>query len=53
MGNQKVPRMVVLQCNGKTYGNAYLITFKVGLLLAYTLASSILLLLEAPAEGFC
>jgi hypothetical protein len=23
-GSQKVPRMVVLHCNGRTYGNAYL-----------------------------
>jgi hypothetical protein len=29
-GSQKVPGMVVLKCNGRTYGNAYLITFKVG-----------------------
>jgi hypothetical protein len=29
-GSQKVPGMVVLHNNGRTYGNAYLITFKVG-----------------------
>ena len=28
-GTQKVLGMVVLHCNGRTYGNAYLITFKV------------------------
>jgi hypothetical protein len=52
MVSQEVPGMEVLHCNGQTYGNAYLITFKVGLLRAYTLAPSILPLLEAPAEGF-
>ena len=51
-GSQKVPGMVVLHCNGRTYGNAYLITFKVGPLRTHTLAPSILPLLEAPAEGF-
>ena len=44
--------MVVLHCNGRTYGNAYLITFKVGPLGTHTLAHSILPLLEAPVEGF-
>jgi hypothetical protein len=44
--------MVVLHCNGRTYGNAYLITFKVGPLHTDALAPSILPLLEAPAEGF-
>ena len=43
---------MVWHCNGRTYDNAYLITFKVGPLRAYTLAPSILPLLEAPAEGF-
>jgi hypothetical protein len=52
MGNQKVPRMVVLHCNGRTYGNAFLITFEVGPLRAHTLAPSILPRLEAPADGF-
>jgi hypothetical protein len=28
--SQKVPGMVVLHCNGRTYGNDYLLTFKVG-----------------------
>jgi hypothetical protein len=51
MVSQKVLGMVVLHWNGKTYGNAYLITFKVGLLRAYRLAPSILPLLEAPAGG--
>jgi hypothetical protein len=36
MGSQKEPRMVVLHCNCRTYGNAYLITFKVGPLHART-----------------
>jgi hypothetical protein len=36
VGSQKVPRMVVLHCNGRSYGNAYLITFNVGLLHAHT-----------------
>ena len=33
-GSQEVPGNVVLQCNGKTYDNPYLITFKVGPLYA-------------------
>jgi hypothetical protein len=52
MGSQKVPRMVVLHCNGTIYGNAYLITYKVESLHAYTLAPMILPLLEALVEGF-
>jgi hypothetical protein len=36
MGSQKVPGMVVLHCNGRTYGNDYLITFKVGRLRKHT-----------------
>jgi hypothetical protein len=62
MDSKKVRRMVVLHCNGKTYGNAYLITFNIGALPTHararthahthTLAPSILPLLEAPAEGF-
>jgi hypothetical protein len=52
IGSQKVPGMVVLQCNGRTYGNACLIAFKVRPLRTHTLAPSILPLLEAPAEGF-
>ena len=51
-GSQKVPGNVVYQCNGWTYDNPYLITFKVGPLRTHTLAPSILPLLEAPAEGF-
>jgi hypothetical protein len=51
-GSQKVPRMVVLHCNDRTYGNVYLITFKVGPLCTYTLAPLILPSLEAPMEGF-
>jgi len=55
-GSQKVPGIIVLYCNGRTYDNAYLIAFKVGPLLTHThthtLAPSILPLLEAPAEGF-
>jgi hypothetical protein len=31
-GSQKVPGMVILNCNCRTYGNAYLIIFKAGLL---------------------
>jgi hypothetical protein len=30
VGNQKVPETVLLYCNGRTYSNAYQITFKVG-----------------------
>jgi hypothetical protein len=53
--------MVVLHCNGSTYGNAYLTTFKRTHTRAHThthththtLAPSLLSLLEAPAEGFC
>ena len=44
--------MVLLHCNGRTYDNAYLITFKVGPLGTHTLAHLILLLLEAPVESF-
>ena len=35
-GNQKVPGNVIYQCNGWTYDNAYLITFKVGPLRTHT-----------------
>jgi hypothetical protein len=31
MGSQKVLRLLVLHCTGRTYGNAYLITFKLEL----------------------
>jgi hypothetical protein len=34
MGSQKVPGMVILRSNGRTYGNAYLIAFNVGVLRA-------------------
>ena len=51
-GSQNVPGIVVQHCNGRTYDNAYLITFKVGPLRTHTLAPSILPLLEATAEGF-
>jgi hypothetical protein len=49
MGSDKVPGMVILRYNGRTYRNAYIITFKVR---AHTLAPTILPLLEAPAEDF-
>jgi hypothetical protein len=52
MGSQKVPKMAALHCNGRTYGSAYLITFKVGSLRTHALAPSILPLLEPPLEGF-
>jgi hypothetical protein len=52
MDSQKVGGMVVLHCYGKSYGNPYPITFKVGPVRMYTLAPSILTLLEAPAEDF-
>jgi hypothetical protein len=51
MGSQKVLEMAVLRCNGRTYGKAYLITFKEGPLLIYTIAPWFLPLLEALAEG--
>jgi hypothetical protein len=51
MGSQEGPRMVILHCNDRTYGNAYLITFKVGPLRTHMHATSILPPLEAPAEG--
>jgi hypothetical protein len=35
-GSQEVPGTVVLHCNGRTYGSAYLITFKVGPLHTHT-----------------
>jgi hypothetical protein len=50
-GSQRVPAMLVLHCNGRTYGNAYLITFKARSLYACTLAPSIPPLLQAPAQG--
>jgi hypothetical protein len=59
MDSQKVPGMVVLHCDGRTWSNAYLITFRVGLLHTHThthkihrLAPCILPLVEAPAESF-
>jgi hypothetical protein len=51
MGSQKVPGMVVLHCNDRTYSTAYLITFNVGPLNAHTLVPSILSLLEVLAGG--
>jgi hypothetical protein len=44
MGNQKVPGIVILHCNGSTYWNAYLIAFKVGPVRARVLAVPILFL---------
>jgi hypothetical protein len=44
MGNQKVPRVLVSHCNGRTYGNVQART--------HTLAPSTLPLLEASAGGF-
>jgi len=41
-GCQKVPGIVVKHSNGRTYDNAYLITFKVRPLSTHTLAPSIL-----------
>jgi hypothetical protein len=52
MDNQKVSGIVVLLCNGRTCGSAYLITFKAEPLCTHILAPSILPLLEAPEEGF-
>ena len=51
-GSHKVPGIVVQHSNGRTYDNAYLITFKVRPLRTHTLAPSILPLLDALAEGF-
>jgi hypothetical protein len=62
-GQSKSSQNGGMHFNGRTYGNAYLITFKVRHLRArththththttHTFASSILPLLEAPAEGF-
>ena len=51
-GSHKVPGIVVQHSNGRTYDNAYLITFKVGPLRTHTLSPSILSLLDALAEGF-
>jgi hypothetical protein len=51
MGSQKVPGIVVLHCNGRTYGKVYLIAFQVRPLHVHTFALSILPLLETPAEG--
>jgi hypothetical protein len=52
MGSQKFPGMLGLHCNGRIYGNPYLISFKAGPLHAHTLAPSTLSLLVAPREGF-
>jgi hypothetical protein len=52
MGSQKVPGIVTLHSNGRTYGNTYPVFFKAGLLRAYTLVPSTLPLLEAPMQGF-
>jgi hypothetical protein len=52
MVSQNVPGRVVLHCTGKKYGNAYLITFKICLLRARTLALSLFPLFEAQTEGF-
>ena len=43
---------MVSHCNGKTYNNVYLVTFKVEPLRTHTLAPLILPSLEAPAEVF-
>jgi hypothetical protein len=51
MDSQKVSGTVVFHCPGWTYGNACLITFKVGPLRPHTLAPSVLPLLQAPREG--
>jgi hypothetical protein len=58
MCSQKVPRMLALHCNSRTFGNAYLISFKASPLLArththtHTLAPSIPSFLEAQVKGF-
>jgi hypothetical protein len=58
MGSQKVPGKAVLHSCGRRYVNGHLIAFKVLPLCAsvrkraHTHALSILLLFEAPAEGF-
>jgi hypothetical protein len=52
MGSQKVPEVTVSHWRGRTYGKAYLITFKIESLHIHTLAASILPFLEAPVEGF-
>jgi hypothetical protein len=51
-GQSESPRMSALHCNGRRYVNAYATTFKVGFLRTYTLAQSILPLLEAPVKVF-
>jgi hypothetical protein len=43
---------MVLHCNDRIFCNAYLITFKAGILRAYTLTPSILPVLETPAKSF-
>jgi hypothetical protein len=50
--SRKVPGMTELLCNGRTYGNTYAITFKVGPLRGSTFAPPILPLSEAAVEGF-
>jgi hypothetical protein len=35
-GSPKVPGIVLLQCNVRTYGNAYIIAFKIGPLHVHT-----------------
>jgi hypothetical protein len=51
MGSQKVPKVVVLHSNGRTFGTTYLITFKAGPVRERTLAPSTLPFLEAPAKA--
>jgi len=51
-GSHKVPGIVVQHCNGRTYDNACLITFKVRPLRTHTLAPPILPFLDTLAEGF-
>jgi hypothetical protein len=29
MGTENVPEMAIMHCHGKTYGNVYVITFRV------------------------
>jgi hypothetical protein len=52
MDIKKVVGMLALHCNGMTYGNAYLITFKVGPLRTHKISPSLLPLLQAQTKSF-
>lgn len=52
MGSLRVPGILILHCNDRLHGNAYIITFKAEPLSTHILAPSVLPLLDTRAEGF-